>query len=147
MFWGGSLLQHQQWNFRQSHLIATSAMPLLFHVLYNLSVLSRQNQVTANLYPLPTFRTCVNHRNYWRSCSAAPTFAVLRIEEWRTRQWLVFCVQSVLRWVQLHSMNCSHDLAFWTVYYQWTLVFFVSEGLRYSVLAAVSDLVTVGALG
>ena len=87
MFGGKSFLQHQQWKYRHSHLIATSAIPLWFQVLYNLPVLSRQEQGTANLCPLPTLGTCSHHRIWWRSCSTAPTFEVFRIEEWRTRQW------------------------------------------------------------
>ena len=112
-----NLLQHQQWNYWHSHLIATSAIRLSLQVWYNLPVLSQQEQDTANLCPFPTPRTFLHHRICWRSCSTAPTFAVLRIEEWKTRQWLALCVQSLLWWVQLHTMNCSHDLAFWTVYY------------------------------
>ena len=81
MFWGRNLLQHQQWNCRHSHLIVTSAIPLSFQVLYNLPVLSRQEQDRANLCPFPSLRTCLYHKIWWRSCSTAPTFAVLRIEE------------------------------------------------------------------
>ena len=73
--------------------------------------------------PFPALRTCLHRRNWCRSCSTAPSFAVLRVEEWRTRQWLVLCVQSVLWLVQLHTMNCSHDLVFWTVDYDWPHVF------------------------
>ena len=117
MFWGRNLLQHQQWNYRHSHLIATSAIQLSFQVLYNIPALSRQEQDTANRCPFPTLRTCLHRKIWWRSCSTAPTFAILRIEERTTRQWLALCVQSVLWRVQLHTINCSHDLDFWTVYY------------------------------
>ena len=117
MFGGRNLLQHLQWNYRHNHLIATSAIQLSFQVLHNLPVLSRQEQGTANLFPFPTLPTWLHHRIWWRNCSTAPTFAVLRIEEWRIRRWLALYVQSVLWWVQLHTINCSHDLAFGTVYY------------------------------
>ena len=116
MFGGIKLLQHQQWNYRHSHLIATSAIPLSFQVWYNLPVLSRQEQDTANLCPFLTLRTCLHQRIWWRGCGTAPTF-VLRIKEWRTRQWLALSVQSVLWRFQIHTMSCSHGLAFWTVYY------------------------------
>ena len=117
MFGGRHLLQHQQWKYRHSHWTATSAIPLSIQVLCNLPVLSRQEQRTANLCPFPTPRTCLQQKIWWRSCSTAPTFAVLCTEERRTRQWLVLCVQSRLWRVQLHTMNCSNDLAFWKVYY------------------------------
>ena len=117
MFGRRNLLKHQQWNYRHGHLFATSAIQLSLQVLCNLAVLSRQDQDTVNLCPFPTFRTCLHHRIWWRSCITAPTFAILRIAEWRTRQGLVLCVQSQLLRVQLHTMNCSNGLAFWTVYY------------------------------
>ena len=123
MFEGRNLLQHQQWNYRHSHLIAISVIPLSLQVLYNLPVFPRQEQDTANLCPFPTLRICLHHKIWWRSWSTAPTIAVLRIEELRTRQWLALCVQSELWRVQLNTMNCSHDLAFWTVYYSWPHVF------------------------
>ena len=88
--WEEVLLQHQRWNYRHSQLIATSAIPLSFQVLYNLPVLSRQEQGTANLCPFATLWTSLHHRIWWRKCSTAPTFAVLPIEDWRTRQRLVF---------------------------------------------------------
>ena len=128
MFWVRNLLQHQQWNYRHSHLIATSAIQLSFQVLYNLPVLSRQEQDTENLCPFLTLPTCLHHRIWWRSCSTAPTFANLRIEEWKSRQWLALCVQYVLWRVQFHTMNCSHSLAFWTIYYLWPHVFFRQWG-------------------
>ena len=117
MFGEKNLLQHQLWNYRPSHLIATSAMLLSFQVWYNLPVLSRQEQDTANLCPYPTLRTCLLHRIWWRSCRKAPTFAALRIEERRTRHGLALCVQSLQWQVQLRLMKCSHDRASWTVYY------------------------------
>ena len=128
MFWGKNLLWHQQWNYRHSHLIATSAIQLSFRVLCNLTVLSRQEQDTANLCPFLTLRFCLHHRNCRRSFSIAPTFATFRIEEWRTRQWLALSVQPKLWRVQLHTMNCSHDLAFWTIYYYWSHAFFRQWG-------------------
>ena len=112
MFAWKSLLQHQQWNYRHSHLIAISAFLLLFQVLYNLPVASRQEQGRANPCPFPTLRTCLHHKIRWKSCTTAPTFAVLRNKEWRTRQLLVHCVQSELWWVQLHTMNCTYDLVY-----------------------------------
>ena len=125
MFCGRNLLRHQQWIYRHNHLIATSAIPLSFQVSCNLPVLSRQEQRTTNLCPFPTVRTCLHRKIWWRkSCSTAPTFAFLRIDEWRTRQWLVLCVQSQLSRVQLHTMSCSNDLEFWTVYYYKPHVFF-----------------------
>ena len=117
MLQGRNLLPHQQWNYRHSHLIATCAIQLSFQVLYNIPVLSRQEQDTANLCPLLTLRNCLHHKIWWRSCSTAPTFATLRNEEWRTRQWLVLCVQFQLWRVQLRTMICSYNLASWTVYY------------------------------
>ena len=117
MFRGKSLLEHQQWNYRHSHLIITSVISLFFQVLYNFPIPSRQEQGTANLYPFPTLRNCLQYRIWWKSCSTAPTFAVLCVKEWRTRFWLVFCVQSELWRVQHHTTNCSCDLTFWTVYF------------------------------
>ena len=146
MFWGRKLLQHRQWNYRHSHLIATSANPLSFHVLYNLPFLSRQEHDMASLCPFPTLGTCLHHRIWWRSCSTAPTIAVLCNQDWRSWQWLVVRVQSVLWLVQLHTKICSHVLASWTVYYYWPHVFFFSEVLLYSVSAPVHDLVTVGSV-
>ena len=90
MFGGRNLQQHQQWKHRHSHLIATSAIPLSFHVWYNLPVLFGKSKIQ-RICPCPTFRTCLLHRNWWRKCSTAPTFAVLRIEESRPRQWLALC--------------------------------------------------------
>ena len=117
MFGGRISLQHQQWNYRHSHLIATSGIPLPFQLRYNLPVIFRPEQDTANLCQFPTLRTCSHHKIWWRSYSKAPIFAVMRIEEWRTRDWLALCVQSVLWRVQLHTKNCSHAPASSTVYY------------------------------
>ena len=146
MSWGRNLLEHQSiyWH---SQLIATSAIELSFQVLYNLPVLSRQEQDTANLCPFLTLRTCLHHKIWWRSCSTAPAVAILRIEEWRTRQWLALCVQFVLCRVQLHTMNCSHDLVFEQFTINGCMCFFVSEVLRYSVSASVHNLIAVGAVG
>ena len=116
VFQGRNLLQHQQWNYRHCHLIATSAIPLSFRVWYNVPAPSRQEQDTARLYPFPTLRWFLHHKIWWRGFSTAATFAVSRIEEWRTRKWLALCVQSVLRRVQFHTKICSLDLAFWIVY-------------------------------
>ena len=60
-----------------SHLIAISAISLSFQVWYNLQVLSRQEQDTANLCSILTLRTCLHHRIWWRSCSTAPKFAFI----------------------------------------------------------------------
>ena len=147
MFCGRNLLQHQQWEYRQSHLAATSAIVLSFQVLYNLPVLCGQEQDTASLCPFLTLRICLGYRIWWRRCSTAPTSAVLRNEEWRVRQRLGLCVQSVLWQVQLHTMNGSHDLAFWKICCYWPQVLFLNEVLRYSVSALVHDLVTVGDVG
>ena len=46
------------------------------------------------------------------------TFGVLHMAEGKTRQGLVFGVQSVLWRVQRHIMHCLRDLASWTVNYQ-----------------------------
>ena len=129
-----NLLQHQQWNYWHSHLTATSAILLPYQVLYIIPFLSRQEQDTAKVCPFPIFRTWLHHRICWRSCSTAQTFAVLRIEEWRSRQWLARCVQSVLWRVQLRTINRSHDLAFWTLFYYWLHV--VVSQLRTSVQCA-----------
>ena len=110
------LLQHRQWNYRHGHLIGTSAIPLSFQIWYNLPVFSRQEQDTANLCPFPTIRIRLHHRGWWRRCGTAPTFAIFPIEEWKTGHWLALFVQSVPWRVQLHTMNCSNHLAFWTVY-------------------------------
>ena len=109
---GGKLLQHQHWNYRHSIMIATSAIQLSFQVLYNLPVPSQQEQDTANLCPFLTPRTGLHYRT-WRSCNTAPTFAVLRFEEWRTRQWLVSCVRSVCA---LESSTSYNDLFTWSSY-------------------------------
>ena len=111
------LLQRQLGNYQHSQLTPTSAIPLSFQVWYNLPVSSRQKLETSNLCPFLTLRTCLHHIIWWRKCSTAPTFAVLRIEERKTRQWLALCVQSVLLWVQLQIMHCSCNLTFWTVYH------------------------------
>ena len=144
MFWGKNLPQHQQWNYRHRHSIAASAIPLSFQVLDILPVLSRQEQDTASLCPFPTLRTCLHHRICWRSCSTAPFFAVLRIEDWRTRQWFALCVQFVLWRVQLHTMNCSHDLDFEHFTINDCMRFFVSEVVRFSVSASDHNLIAVG---
>ena len=128
MFGGRNLLQHQLWNYRHIHWIATSAILLSFQVLYNLPYLSRQQQDTANRCPISIHRTCSHHKIWCKSCNTAPIFAVLRVEAWWSRKWLVLCVQSVLWRVQLHTMNCWHDLAFWTVYYWGPHVFFCQWG-------------------
>ena len=101
MLWGRNWPQHQQWNYRHSHLIATSAVQLSFPVFYNLPVFSRQEQDPANLCPFLTLRPCLHQRTWWRSCSTAAPFATLRVEEWKTRQWLALCVQSVFWRVEL----------------------------------------------
>ena len=49
--------------------------------------------------------------------------------------------------VQLHTMNCSHDLVFEQFTINGRMCFFVTEILRYSVSAPVHDLVTVGTVG
>ena len=141
---GRNLLQHQQWNYRHSHLIATSANPISFQVLYNLPVLSRQEQDTANLCPFPTLWTSLHHKILWRSCSTAPTFAVLRFEEWRIRQWLALCVQSERWWVQYHTITYSYYLAFWTVITDSRICFFVTKVLCCSVSASVLNLIVKG---
>ena len=146
MFRGRNLLQHQRLYYRQSHLIATSAIQLSFQNLYNVPVPSREEQVTTNLCPFPTLRTCLHHRIWWRSCSTAPTIAFVRIEDWRTQQWWALSVQSVLWRVKLHTMNCSHDLAFWTVYYYWLHVFFRQRGTSLQCVGSGPNLVTVRAV-
>ena len=130
-----------------SHLTATPAIQLSFQVLYNLPVASRQEQKTANLCPFLLLRTCLHHRIWWRSCSKAPTFATLSIGEWRTRQWLALYVQSVIWRVQLHTKKCSHDLVFWTIYYNWPHVFFCQWGTSLQWSASVYNLIAVGAVG
>ena len=81
------------------------------------SYLSRKEQGTESFCPFLFLRTCWHHKIWRRSCSKAPAFAVLRIEERRTRQRVALYVQSVLWRIQLHAMKCSHALASWTVYY------------------------------
>ena len=76
---------------------------LISGLSYKLPNLSRQAQDTANLCPFPTLRIFLHHRIWWRSCSTASTFAVLRIEERRTRQWLALFLQFVVWRVQLHT--------------------------------------------
>ena len=112
-----SLLQHRQWNYRQSNLNATSAIPLSFQVLYNLIVFLGKSKI---------HRICV-HFQLFELVYITETgeevvvqlqksqFWSLPFEDWRSRNWLALCVQSVLKRVQLHTMNCSHGLAFWTV--------------------------------
>ena len=53
--------------------------------------------------------SCLHHQIWWRSFSTAPTFAVLRIEEWTTRQCLALCVQPLASFGEFnhHTMNCS----------------------------------------
>ena len=116
MFWRRNLLKHQQWSYRHSQLIATSAIQLSIQVVNNLPVLSGEQDI-GKLCPFPTLRTCLHRRIWWRSCSTAPIFAILPIEEWRTRHRLALRVQCVLWRLQLHTMICSHDLAFWTFNY------------------------------
>ena len=125
---------------------STSAIPLSFQVWYNLPVFFPQKQDTANLCPFPTLRTCFHHRIWWRSCSTAPTFAVLSFEEWRTRQGLALCVRSVLWRVQLCTMNYSRDLALRKFTVNSRLCFFVTEVLRYSASASVHNLIAIGAV-
>ena len=116
VFRGRNLLQHQQQYYLYNHLISTSAIPLSFQVWYNLPVLSRQEQDAAGLCQFPTLRICLQEGIWWRSCGRAPTVAVLRIEERKTRFWFALCVQNGLWRVQFHTKNCSHHLAFLTSY-------------------------------
>ena len=96
-----------------SHLIATSAIQLSFHVLYNLPVLSRQEQDAASLCPFTNLRTCLHHRIWWRSCSTAPTFdfCVFNIEEPDMVWFFVFNLCFV-KWMNTRSsfLNISFSL-------------------------------------
>ena len=89
MFRGRNLLQHQPWNNRHSHLIATSAIPLSFQVSKNISVLSRQEQDIAILCPFPTLRTWLHHRVRWKIVVRLqhPPFFVLK-NEGADNNWL-----------------------------------------------------------
>ena len=49
-FGGKYLLHHQQWNYRNGYLIATSAIPLSIQVWYNLPVLLRRTCVQFQLF-------------------------------------------------------------------------------------------------
>ena len=147
MLVGRNLLQHQQWNYRHKHLMATSDIPLSSQVLYNLPVHSRQEHDKANLYPFPTLRNCLNHRICWRNVVQLQQlqFWVLMNEEPENEWLFVFnlgfgefnFIQRTVRMVELFEQLTTNGCT----------CFFVSEVLRYKVLAPIYDLLTVGADG
>ena len=72
-----------------------------------------------SLYPSPTLWICSHYKTWWKSGSRVPTIGRLVIEGWKTQQWLVLCVQSLLCWIQLRIRYCLQDLVSLTAYYQW----------------------------
>ena len=95
----------------------------------------------------PTPRTCLSLKLGEKSLSSAPTLVVLNIEEWKTRQWLVLFVKSVVWWVQLHKTHWLPDLFYGTAFLQKLQLFFVAEVFFDNVWTAVIVVVALRVFG
>ena len=142
-----TFLLSQQWNYLCNILTITVPSFILFQVGYNFRNPSRRKQDTGKLCTFPTPRVFLRQQFYCKSCSRVLIFGTLRIEERKTRQWLVLWLQFLPWWGLLHTIDCPQYLVLQHFNINSCIFPFVAETLRHKNLPPIYNLKAIWGFG